>query len=173
MIRQAMNGLRRAERILLVLAALAGTIMAAELLWPHPLDVVRRDGGGPERIGTATSPASDPPEPFEAFAGIHRRPLFRMDRQPFTAPEPPPESHEFDTEPAQDPTVEFELDAVVITPSVRMAFLRVDGRPARKVREDETIEGWTLAGVEPDTVRLVRGQESRFLRLRRHDTAIR
>ena len=107
--RQPINILHRADRILLVLISLTGLGMLAELLWPHPLAVARLEGRTAENVKAENPPGSNPPEPFDAFASIHQRPLFRMDRTAFVVPEPATEPAERAPETRRSQTLNSNL----------------------------------------------------------------
>lgn len=98
--------------------------------------------------------------PVEAFAVINERPLFLPERRP-PAPsaDPAPEEER----------EEFALQGVMILPGGSTAIVRVIGRDESvRLREGETLAGWTVARIEAERVILERGGESQSLPLLRN-----
>jgi type II secretory pathway component PulC len=87
--------------------------------------------------------------------------LFTHDRRPFIfVAEAAPVAR-------AGPRVEFELTAVIITSVTQIALLRSNQTPTvQRVTLNQTIDGWTLAEVAPDSVVLNRGTETVTVPLR-------
>jgi len=149
-----------ADRIAVGIAAVAGFVLLLELALPHRLEApapaapalaeVRESHGDVVEVG-----------PLSGYLSVTERPLFEQSRRPFVAAvEPAP------VVPA-GPRVEFELTAVIITSATQIALLRSNVTPTvQRVALNETVDGWTLAEVAPDTVVLRRGSESVTVPLR-------
>ena len=163
--------LSRADRVALIATGLLGLVLAVELLWPHPLERGTNASTPPDQAEAVEQRPSNPPEAFTSFSTIYQRPLFREDRRPFEPEEMPPEIlpelGSILSEPVPSLSgIAFQLDAVVITPRVRLAFLSVVGGEARKIREGEVIDEWILTSVQPSSVILSRGEEMQIIELR-------
>ncbi|HEX7236846.1 MAG TPA: hypothetical protein VF405_07790, partial [Gammaproteobacteria bacterium] len=116
-----------------------------ELTWPHELEAPVSADQQPAEIEQAADD-SVPVGPLSDYLSISEHPLFTYDRRPFVmvvAAAPVPVG----------PRVEFELTAVVITRDTRIALLRSNLTPTvRRVALNQSIDGWTLAEVTPDSV---------------------
>jgi hypothetical protein len=143
-----------ADRVAVAIAAVAGFVLLLELVWPHQLEAPAL---GAPALAEVVELHGDIVEvgPLTAYFSITERPLFEQSRQPFVAAvEPEPVV-------TPGPRIEFELTAVVITSATQIALLRSNVTPTiQRVTLNETVDGWTLAEVTPDTVVLRRGTES-------------
>lgn len=148
------------DRAALAVAAVAAGALLLELTWPY----------GFEAPAPAEEPATEveqtvhdvvPVGPLSDYRLVSDRPLFTHDRRPFV----------FVTEAAPvaraGPRVEFELTAVIITSATQIALLRSNLTPTvQRVPLNQTIDGWTLTGVAPDSVVLNHGTETVTVPLR-------
>lgn len=130
-----------------------------ELTWQHDL--------GAPMSTEAVVPDVEPIPPDRITIGdvslyhtIGERPLFARDRRPFVIA--------VETTPMETgPRAEFELTAVIITSTMRMALLRSSLTPTvQRVVQDQSIDGWTLIEVTPSSVRLQRDVETMTVPLR-------
>lgn len=144
-------------------------ILAASAL-VFGLIIYHESGSVPDETGAAAPVASDgaPPArpvapgagtslpPVESYGEVTRRPLFSSTRQPA-----PPEAQE-----GSGKAGSLALVGIIIGDDGRTALIE-HGQPAALVRlkEGQTIEGWTLKTILPDRVTLLGGgsqQELRF-----------
>jgi general secretion pathway protein N len=101
--------------------------------------------------------AIDPP-PIDQFSEILDRPLFASSRRP-------PDRPAAAIEPAQPLTV--VITGILITPAHRMALISPDkGQKARRIREGDTVQGWTVVSIEPRRVTFQRAGAERSLQPR-------
>ena len=140
--------------------------MGAELLWPHRLAPPGKsppDDSSAET--TLDSPHQEPPRlPLQAYDAIVERPLFAADRRPY---EPPAEPVETPRPEAPQPHVEFQLSAVVSTPSEQIALIKTNLFPdVQRVALNESLQGWMLVEVRADSAILRRGNEQVTIELR-------
>jgi hypothetical protein len=147
------------DRIAIAVAAISAGGLLLELTWPHELE-------GPI---SAEQPSAEPEQaagdavsvgPLSDYLSISERPLFTHDRRPFVmaveaAPVP------------VGPRVEFELTAVIIASDTRIAFLRSNLTPTvQRVALNQSLDGWMLADVNPDSVMLRQGEAAITVPLR-------
>jgi general secretion pathway protein N len=114
---------------------------------------------GPQRPAS-TSDASNLP-PIDAYAEVVKRPLFSTTRQP-----PPPAA-------AQDSTGKssFVLIGIVISQSERTALIQAGrGATIARLREGQTVDGWTVQSIAADRVTLERGGVRQELKLKNQPT---
>ncbi len=111
----------------------------------------------------ATSVPDLPPElqfsmrPVEDFDAILERPLFSPSRRPpaIEALESPPPNSD----------VAFTLKGILIDEDVRIALFRAQrNKQIWRLREGDTIEGWTIVRIERDSVSLARGAFEKILK---------
>jgi hypothetical protein len=134
-------------------AAISAVALVGELVWRHDLEApAASDDAAPAAVAQVASDGM-PVGPVSEYLSVSERPLFTHDRRPFVfvieaAPVP------------AGPRAEFELTAVIITSATQIALLRSNLTPTvRRVALSQTIDGWTLAEVSPDSVVLRRGEE--------------
>lgn len=148
------------DRIALAVAALSAGTLVLELTWPHALQPPTHA----EQALAETHQADDdidPVGPLSDYLSIGERPLFTSDRRPFVF------VAEASPVPA-GPRVEFELAAVIVTRDTRLALLRSNLTPTtQRVAPNQTIDGWTLSEVTPDSVVLSQNEVSMTVPLRR------
>lgn len=123
---------------------------------------------GPSRIGLegpppATEPTDRPEpnplarlaplEPKETYAAINERTLFRPGRRP---PEPESESDSNATSEVAGSLEGTDLNAVVIVPGMRQAWVAAPAGGLRHLRLGDAYEGWTVKDITPDTLVLER-----------------
>lgn len=148
-----------ADRVAMTVATVSAVALLLEMTWPHELAAPLLAADAPTELAQA---ALDfvPVGPVSDYSVVSERPLFTSDRRPFV----------FVAEAAPvvaGPRAEFELTAVIITNATQIALLRSSLAPAvQRVTLSETIDGWTLADVTPDSVVLRRGAESVTVPLR-------
>ena len=147
------------DRIALAAAAVSAGTLLLELTWPHALEPPTRA----EQAPAETQQTADdivPVGPLSDYLSVSERPLFTYDRRPFV----------FVVEAAPvevGPRVEFELTAVIITSDARLALLRSNLTPtAQRVALNQTIDGWALSEVTPDSVVLRQNETSVTVPLR-------
>ncbi|HJR69800.1 MAG TPA: hypothetical protein VKA43_07150 [Gammaproteobacteria bacterium] len=148
------------DRAALAVAAAAAGALLLELTWPHELEAPAAAGEATTAI-ELTAHDAVPVGPLSDYVLVGDRPLFTHDRRPFVfVAEAAPVAR-------AGPRVEFELTAVIITSATQIALLRSSQTPAvRRVTLNQTIDGWTLPAVAPDSVVLNRGTETVTVPLR-------
>jgi hypothetical protein len=121
----------------------------------------------------STSPPAPPPpdigDPRSPFAlpekGKFERmvlaPLFMENRRPGqdAAPEPPP------VEKKPPTSMNFKLMGVVKTPRGRVALIEDGKGKYKRLKAQDSLEGWQMTGVDSDGVRFKQGDQSEGLRL--------
>ena len=137
-------------------------IQAAEL-WSAPVDVIALSGNA----AAVQEPPRTEQVRFEApelalFAEIAERPLFSPNRQP---PEPKMAVSENAEKlviraavPAERP-LQIILLGVASTSDVQSAIVQVEDGGSELLRLGESLEGWTLASIEQETVVFARDEE--------------
>ncbi|MCW0180781.1 MAG: hypothetical protein OJI70_03345 [Zavarzinia sp.] len=132
-------------------AALASLLLAglAALQIALPTDDLpaAEDGLAPRRPALIDVP------PAEDYPAILARPLFSPDRRPAAG----------DTDTAQGDA--FAVIGIGTTAEAATALLRVGEREVRRIRPGDTVNGWTVTGIEPGAVTLTRDGESLRLAL--------
>jgi hypothetical protein len=94
-----------------------------------------------------------PPE--DTYTEVSERPLFLQSRRPL-----PPEMMTKEETPAEMSRAEFVLSGVILTGTLRMAFLQSQSSPKiARVEEGQEFEGWTVEAIHPNKVIMRRGQE--------------
>ena len=144
----------------IAVAAVSACALLLELTWPHELAPPARSE---EPAKPLEKEAHDvvPVGPLSDYLAISDRPLFTHDRRPFVivaeaAPVAP-----------AGPRAEFELTAVIITSATQIALLRSNLTPTvQRVMVTQTIDGWTLTEIAPESVVLTRGAEAVTVALR-------
>lgn len=135
---------------LLRVALIVGLVGLLVNQWrnPPPVDI---PAPGSEGVAPGEVIIQPLPElgPVEAFAVVNERPLFLPERRP-PAPgveAPPPVEQD-----------EFALQGVMMLPGGSTAILRVINRnESVRLREGETLAGWTVIRIEAERVLLERG----------------
>lgn len=148
------------DRIAVAVAAVSAGTLLLELTWPHEIEApvqVEQSTAALETTGddaVTIGPLSD-------YLSVSERPLFTHDRRPFVviveeaAPAP------------VGPPVEFELTAVIITSATQLALLRSNLTPTvQRLALNQSIDGWTLEAVTPDSVVLRQGDATATVPLR-------
>ena len=147
------------DRIAIAIAAISAGTLLLELTWPHELEApIPAEQPAVELEQTAGDAVTV--GPLSDYLSIGERPLFTFDRRPFV--------FVVAAAPVQvGPRVEFELTAVIVTRDTRLALLRSNLTPtARRVALNQTIDGWTLSEVAPDSVLLRQNEISMTVPLR-------
>lgn len=125
----------------------------------------------PEQVDAGTIENQAPqaeisPKALSAYDAIIQRPLFSQTRRPFV----PPTIQEPSPIEAPPPRVEepmpITLIAVIMHAHKRIAILRNDtNQKLSRLLEDESIDGWQLKELTPDSAQLVKGAEIMDLKL--------
>lgn len=144
------------RRIICILAVV-GTMLANSV-----------DGTSAETANTSGTGKGDTPLSLEALTATRLRPLFSPTRHPPIMPvalPPPLPTVPLVTKP-QPPSV--ILIGVIVSPSIRLAILKPDnGSKPLTLSENQSIDGWTVVKIEPDSVILGNQSERFSLKLRR------
>jgi len=140
------------DRAAIAVAALSAGTLLVELTWPHGLEAPAPAEETATELEHATREVIAVSSVSE-YLSVTERPLFTHDRRPFViVAEVAPVS--------VGPRAEFELTAVIITRATQIALLRSNLTPAvQRVALNQTIDGWTLTEVTPDSVALRLGEE--------------
>lgn len=99
---------------------------------------------------------------------IINRPLFFEDRKPYVyvAPETPTKKPRKKKQAAPKKTEQYSLNAVVITSERQLAIIQSGRKKTlQRIALGEEIDGWTLETIEPRSVLLKKGNESKNLEL--------
>lgn len=149
-------------------------IVFSILLWRQinaPL-VIKDDKPDHQKAVSTLNLKSDiqnfPLQEIAAFDEIIERPLFNETRRPFVAAKVEPVKQAPPKKRITYPQKQEQLalSAVVITPEKQVAILQTGSdKNLRRIALGETINGWTLDQIAPDTVRLTRDDEIRKLDL--------
>jgi len=158
----------RLTGVLSLTALLLAGALAAEIRYGTLDDTpIRAAAPGAEeeaRVGVQGEAPSMPP--LAAFAETLERPLFSESRRPAeseTLAEAPD-----DSDAARPAAGGFLLSAVVITDESRVALLRgPESRALARLREGETLDGWSVAEIRADSVLLRHADETQRVPLRR------
>jgi hypothetical protein len=170
-----------AYRILVLASGFASlllaTIVLAQWFGPHdPADVLLlqdTQSNVPQELDRTIA--------VPAFSVARDRPLFRSDRKPFQAPEPPPVEQvvepppevplieppvEAASQPAPEPPPEGSLRGVILTNSLGLALLEIPtGNPAGWFPVGHKIGGWTLTEISEDEVIFKSGEAKQTIKL--------
>jgi hypothetical protein len=112
-------------------------------------------------------PVADPVAPLADLSETLQRPLFTPERRP-AQDEPAPVVAPATDLPRTPPS--FELTAVVLANGERVALLKALGAgQLHRLRQGESVDGWTLTEVRPDGVVLERGGQRESIELRTFD----
>lgn len=162
-----------ALRRLLGLGLLAAAAVAAALAFRAELarEPARFDGAAPAAATTEPGtglpelPERDPP-PLERFSEAFERPLFSPTRRPPAPEEAAPDEADTAAPVPAAARLVATLHGVLLDGTERVALLTVPGT-ARAVilAEGETLSGWRLASIGPDSVVFERGAETVTLEL--------
>ncbi len=108
------------------------------------------------------SEAPDDRPPIDAFAETAARPLFMATRRP-----PEPEEEEVETEPVAGARLNlFSLLGVVISADERVALVtRRRGGEFLRLVVGQSVDGWLVVTIEPDSMTLSRGDTTEVLKL--------
>lgn len=163
MIRNLGNPWSRRERALAGGLALIniclGVVVAAELLateQPTP-DEAAAAAAAADPQPEAVQPPAAPLPPLDHFADILKRPVFVEGRRPLT---------EDETEDG-GPAGELALAGVTTVGSNRIALIRNGpGGKILRLREGQTVGGWTIRTISTDRVIIDEGTDSKELRTR-------
>lgn len=141
--------------------------------WPPQVGQVAAGGGAPEGQATglpdpvAPMDLLAPPVEREDYASVVERPLFMPTRRP---PEEEPEEPEPPPPEEPPPTVAldtFDLNAILITPSDSIAWVRSPSTPTpQRLRTGDEVEGWTVKAIMADQIELERQGDTDTLILR-------
>jgi hypothetical protein len=148
------------DQVALAVGVVSVGTLLLELSWPHELDAPAVADESPAELEQAT-PDVIPVTGLHDYVVVSERPLFAFDRRPYVpvvevAPAP------------SGPRAEFQLTALIVTGTTQIALLRSNLTPTvQRVALNQSIDGWTLAEVHPDSVLLRRDAESMSVQMRR------
>jgi general secretion pathway protein N len=139
-----------------VLAALIYVELDEQPVRPLGMSPPGASGTSPGSTGSAPSQPEFALRPYEAYSAVLARPVFSPTRRP-----PPP------AEAAVAGSDDFVLSGIVSTAADRTALIRT-GQPLKTVRlkEGQTIVGWTVRSISADGVLIENGEITRELKLR-------
>lgn len=163
-------------------AGAGGGLLAVSLLlgvfWAMSPSGNAPGAGAGEEAMTLNVPELADSEPLEAYTVITERPVFNEDRRPAILDDSLDGEDEDDLEEEPVDAPEVELAGVVITPSIRMATLRVKDETESLVAfEGQPLEGnfgtWQVSRILPREVTLSSGDGRDVqLKLQVHDATI-
>lgn len=116
----------------------------------HPIEA-RQDSA-------AESPGFELPE-LEEFTATVERPLFAENRSP------PAEDELEASAPAASTPLTLKLMGVIFTPRQQTVLMQDAKGKYKRMRRNDTLDGWTLAGIAGDRVTLRQGSEQKELML--------
>ncbi|MBP6599932.1 MAG: hypothetical protein KA216_10885 [Giesbergeria sp.] len=96
------------------------------------------------------------------FLALLERPLFQLSRRP--PPPPPPSAPE--VAPVVDTLSAAQLSGVVVGDGAASAIITIAGK-GRRVRLNESVDGWTLQSIQGRSVTFASGGQTRVLQLPR------
>jgi len=99
---------------------------------------------------------------------IINRPLFFEDRKPYVyvAPEKSQKKSNKKKKTAPKQTEQYVLNAVIITPEKHLAIIQSSrGKNTQRIALGESLDGWTVEAIEPRSVLLKKGNETKNLEL--------
>jgi type II secretory pathway component PulC len=102
------------------------------------------------------------------YEEIINRPLFFEDRKPFVyvAPQIPQKKEQKKKRPVAKKKEEYALNAVIITSDKKIAIIQTGrNKTSQRIPQGETIEGWLLDDIQPHSVVLKKGSETKNLEL--------
>jgi len=105
---------------------------------------------------------------ISSYDEITKRPLFFEDRKPYVyvEPEKPTKQTRQKRQKKTKKTEQLSLNAVIITSDVKLAIIESDGgKSLTRVSPGEEIDGWTLEDIQPRSVLLKKGSETKNLEL--------
>ncbi len=149
------------DHTMLAAASLLAAASAAEMLWPHPIEVAT------QQTDSAPAQSARPEihrlELTQEYALAIEQPLFTVDRHPYV---PPPSTQPAASASQSAPDISAELFGVVTVAAERLVLLRMNGgQSVRKLRSGEAIDGWTVERVDEGSVTLVNGTFERRLEI--------
>lgn len=166
--------LQHVQRFLVILCLALAGYTVYELGRPQRVLPLERDTEQAVRVVPALlpEPGGDLP-PVTAFAEIVERPLFMENRRPYVAPAPAPVTViEPEPPPAApvepDITEQVSLRATIIIGEKRMALIQeLAMGEQRRLNRGEAYNGWTLTGVDTDSISMRKGEVVRQITLKK------
>lgn len=161
-----------------VAAGLVAIMLLLAVVWSLPPSGTDTDGSEDERSLSSDVPQLKPAGAIEEFAVITERPVFNESRQPILVMDGEEGEDADDLEEADVEAPDVELAGVVITPSLRVATLRLKGEDASLIAfEGQPLEGsfgsWQVSEVQERHVVMKSGEgEEVRLELQIHDAII-
>lgn len=146
---------------LIMILALAGLV---EWAWLHPLDRPNlsrsdnRPASDAASVSGAEQPAFELPD-LESFAATVERPLFAENRRP-----PAEEELEAASNAVSTPLT-LKLMGVIFTPRQHSVLMQDAKGKYKRMRRNDTLDGWTLVTIAGDRVTLQQGSEQKELML--------
>jgi hypothetical protein len=144
-------------RVALVSAAAA--LLAATVLAPESPGAGSDTGGSALALSPVLAPARAKLAPLDQWAAVVQRPLFHATRQPWVVPLAPPATPAAAVAPAPPaPPAQWVLVGTALGPTGRVAVLRTPAATeARLVHEGDLLNGWVVATIAHDRLRLAHG----------------
>jgi len=105
---------------------------------------------------------------ISSYDEITNRPLFFEDRKPYVyvEPEKPSKQSRQKKQTAQRKTEQYSLSAVIISSGVKLAIIESGRKKSlTRISLGESIDGWTLENIEPRSILLKKGDETKNLEL--------
>ncbi|MCZ6804298.1 MAG: hypothetical protein O7D86_10290 [Proteobacteria bacterium] len=102
---------------------------------------------------------------ISSYDEIVNRPLFFEDRKPYVYVEPETPTREVRPK-LMRITEQYSLNAVIITSDVKLAIIESGRKKSlTRITLGESIDGWTLENIEPRSILLKKGDETKNLEL--------
>jgi len=149
---------RRLQQGLLTVAAILAIWTVAEILIGYSPETGAPAAGSVPST-SAVAPGSELP-PLEDYSAIVERPLFFETRRPYEA------ARVAEVAPVRsEPAPELVLSAVIIADDRRIAIVEAGRNDVHRLVPGESVQGWTLTGIEAQRATFTRGSEILTLEL--------
>lgn len=159
----------RQKLVILGFCVLTAAFILVEFSRDYALDAGTLTAAG-EPAAAGSAPAADPIGDSQ-FEEIAARPLFYPERRPIVA-DPEPQVPTENSPPPTLPARELTLSAVILSGEQRIALLQAANEPKlQRLVIGESLDGWTVASIEANQVRLRRGEETRVVEIKMRKSA--
>ncbi len=154
----------RPKLAMLCFCVLTAVFIGVEFSRDYALDAGTQTAAG-ELADAGPTPATDPIGDNQ-FEEIAARPLFYPERRSIVA-DPAPQAPAEISPPPTLPARELTLSAVILSGEQRIALLQAANESKlQRLVIGESLDGWTVAAIEANQIRLRRGEETRVVEIK-------